>query len=400
MRARAAIAWIGAGTLAAGLALAGAAAARAASDDFAAGMRALEAERYEEAREALGRAVEADPMDGRALLLLGISELALGDATAALRHLEAARRMDPSLEETARAHEALARAHEALARARSTPPRPFRLESSAGLEFEDNVSVPEIDASSGRADGAFVADLAASYRLLDSERSVVELGYDFGQSLHFEERDADQQWHSPWIDGAHAIGALDAGLGYRFSTSTLGGDGFLNLHELRPRLGLPVRPGWTAELAVAYRNKDFLDSRDRDRDAHHVTAGMRHFFRLPDARARADAELRFEAEDARGAEFDWLGLSLGGGLRVPFAWHGEWSLDLGYRLRLRDYSNATPSIGEARLDLDHRVGVGLARRLSERVEARLDYRFSGADSNLPAADFVDNTLGLRLRVSL
>jgi tetratricopeptide (TPR) repeat protein len=422
--ARTAIGW----ALALALCVASTSSAADGPGDYAAGLEAFEAERYPEARAALERAVAADPDHARALLLLGMSELALGDAEAALVHFEAARRADPSLEQLALYHEGLAHAQavhgsearDALERSIEAdsgsrvaagargllasldpgPQRRFRLATRVGIEFDDNVTVPEIDATSDEADAAFVADLAGSYRLFDAEGAVVEAGYDFAQSLHFELSEADLQSHGVWLDGSHALGALDAGLGYRFGASTLGGDGFLHLHEVRPRLAVPVRPGWTAELAVAYLNKDFLDSGDRDRDGHHVSAGVRNFFLVPDRKVRVDAGLRFEAEDARGAEFDYLGFSAGTGLRVPFEWRGEWRFDLAYRLRLRDYSSETPSIGEARLDVDHGVGVGLVRRLTRYVEAQLDYRFTGADSNLPSADYLDNTVGLSLRVSL
>jgi tetratricopeptide (TPR) repeat protein len=393
-------------------------------------MEALEAEHYAEARAALERAVAADPRDGRALLLLGLSELALGDRDAALPHFRAARSADPSLEQLALYHEGLAlagaergaEAREALERsieadsgsrvargarellaavdAGPAARRRFRLASRAGIEFEDNVTVPEVDASSGEGDGAFVAELAGSYRFLDGERTILEAGYDFAQSLHFELSDADLQSHGVWLDGGHALGPFDAGIGYRFSTSSLGGDGFLNLHEVRPRLDIPLRPGWTVELGAGYLRKDFLDSDDDGRDAHRASAGVENFFLLADRKVRANAGLRFESEAARAAEFDFLGFSLGGGLDVPFEWRGEWELDLAWRLRLRDYTHQTPSIGQARLDLENGVGVGLVRRITRRVEARLDYRFLAADSNLPEADYVDNTVGLCVRVSL
>ncbi len=440
MRARSAIGWAAAlAALLGGLgAFAPPLASAAGSDDaaldfqleFERGMDAFEAERYAEARAALERAVAADPADGRALLLLGMSALALGDPEAAMPHFRAARAADRSLEQLALYHEGLALAEaERGAEARAAlersieadsssrvavgarallaviDPRPtalgrFRLATRAGIEFDDNVTVPEIDASSGEGDGAFVAEAAGSYRFLDSERASLEAGYDFTQSLHFELSDADLRSHGLWIDGSHALGALDAGLGYRFGAASLGGDGFLNLHEVRPRLLVPVRPGWTAELAAAYLHKDFRDSSDRDRDADHASAGVQNFLLLADRKIRVNAGLRFEAEQARGAEFDYLGSSLEGGLYVPFEWHGGWAFDLDYRLRLRDYSNETPSIGEARFDLDHGVHVGLVRRITRHAEAHLDYRFTGARSNLPEADYVDNTVGLTFRVSL
>lgn len=430
MRVRA---WIGfAATLAsllAGAATAAPARAADASEEFLLGMDAYEAGRTEEARAAFARAVEADPANGRALLLLGMTELELGRPDAAVQHFRSAPDADPSLEALALYHEGLAlaetsrvgEARAALERAilvdpgsraaagargllaaldSREPARRFRLATSLGIEFESNVSVPEIDASSGQGDGAFVADLAASYRLLRSERAAVEVGYDFAQSLHFDLREADLRSHGLWLDGSHAAGPVDLGLGYRFGTATLGGDGFLNLHELRPRLELPIRPGFGAELSVAYLNKDFLDSNDRDRDAHRASAGVESFSWLADRKVRVDAGARFEAEEARGPEFDYLGLSLGSGLHLPFAWRGEWTLELGYRLRLRDYANETPSIGEPRLDLEHGLRLSLARRIAKRVEARLDYRLTAADSNLPAADYLDSTVGLSLRLGL
>jgi len=393
-------------------------------------MEALEAGRTVEARDSLAQAVAADAQDGHALLLLGIAELELGNPDAAVPRFRAARAADPSLEQLALYHEGVAlaqadrraEAREALARSIEADPhsrvargarelleavdpgptalRRFRLSSRAGIEFDDNVSVPEVDASSGEGDGAFFAELAGSYRLIDSERTVLETGYDFSQTLHFELSDADVRAHGFWLDGTRALGAVDAGVGYRFGLTSLGGDGFLHLHEVRPRLVVPLRPGWTAEIAAGYLRKDFLDRADAGRDAHHASAGVENFFQLADRRIRANAGLRFEAEATRAAEFDYLGFSLGSGLDVPFEWRGEWALDLAWRLRLRDYSHETPSIGEARLDLENGVRVGLVRRITRQVETRLEYRLSAVRSNLPEADYVDNTVGLGVRVSL
>ena len=401
-----------------------------AADAFERGSRALDLRHYEEAREALESAVAADPSNARALLLLGITELELDHPDVAIARFEAARAADAGLAQRALYHEGLAHARagrpaaarSALEAARALDPasrtgrgadallsaaeplpvaaRRWRLSGSFGVEYDDNVTVSEIDESSGRGDGAALAEVSSAYRLLDSERGALEAGYDFSQSMHFELEEADLQTHGLWLDGSRALGRLDVGLGARVDGVLLGGDGFLLLQELRPRLGFPVRPGWTAELAAGYLHKDFLDSSDRDRDAHRASVGVDHFFRLADGRARLRAGLRFEAEDARGAEFDQLGGVLATGLRVPFEWRGSWSADLGYELRLRDYRHDTPEIAEPRRDLEQGVRVGLARRLTRRVEARLEYRLTDASSNLPSADYLDNAVGLRLGVDL
>ena len=408
-------------------------AASAADDtatDLERGTEALEGRHFEEAREALESAVEADPANARALLLLGLAELELGDPDTAIARFEAARAAEPRLAQRAFYHEGLAHAQAdrssearaALERAVAVDPtsalgrsarallgspgpfgaapRRYHLSGSFGVEFDDNVTVPEVDASSGRSDGAAVAELSGSYRLLDAERGGIEVGYDFSQSMHFHLDEADLQAHGIWLDGTREIGDCDAGLGARFDGVLLGGDGFLLLQELRPRLDIPVRAGWTAELFTAYAHKDFLASSDRDRDAHRASVGVENLFRLADGRVRARAGLRFESEDARGPEFDQLGFVFGTGLRVPFEWHGSWGTELGYQLRLRDYRHDTPEIARARRDLEQGVRVGLSRQLTRRVEARLEYRLTDADSNLPSANYVENAVGLRFRFSL
>jgi len=410
------------------------AAAAPAADDaapaFERGSQALERRHFEEARAALEEVVAADPTNARALLLLGLAELELGELDAAIGRFEAARAADPALAQRALYHEGLAharagRAAEAraaweravaidptsrvghgaqalLASREPVPaaPRRLRLSGSFGVEYDSNVTVPEIDASSGKGDGAAVADLSGAYRLLDGEGGGLEVGYDFSQSLHFHLDAADLQAHGVWLDGTTAVGACDAGLGARFDGVLLGGDGFLLLEELRPRLDLPVRPGWTAELFAGYAHKDFLESADDDRDADRASVGVENYFRLPDGRSRAHMGLRFESEDARGPEFDELGFAFGTGVRVPFEWHGSWGADLGYQLALRDYRHDTPAIAEPRRDLEQNVRVGLSRQLSRAVEARLEYHLTDAGSNLPSADYVDHTVGLRFRVGL
>jgi tetratricopeptide (TPR) repeat protein len=396
--------------------------------DLSLGLAAFELERWEEAREALSLAADADPENGSALLLLGLCELALDEPDAAVAAFRSARLVTPRLAQASFFHEGLAhsnarraaQAREALERAIELDPearlaararsllvsverraeagRRFRLSAATGVEYASNVSVPEVDASSGQGDGAAVAEISSSYRLLEGERGSAEAGYDFSQSLHFELSEADQQAHGFWLDGTRELGPVEGGLGYRFTTTTLDGDAFLNLHQVRPRLLVPLLSWWSAELSAGYLNKDFRT--DAERDAHHASLGVESFFSLPDRRPRLRAGLSFEAEDARGDEYDYLGFALGTGVRVPFTWRGEWTLDLGYRLKLRDYTHETASIGETRLDWDHGAVLGLSRKLGRHLELRTDYRLTNAVSNLPSADYLDHTVGMRLRASL
>ena len=268
-----------------------------------------------------------------------------------------------------------------------------------GVEFDDNVTVSEVDVSSDRSDVAFVAEAGGSYRFDLAERYGLELGYDFYESLYDELSSADFQSHGLWVEGTRAGGHFDTALGYRFTTSTLGGDGFLDVHEVMPRVELRPTAWWLAEPTLGWVYRDFSD--DSDRDAHRAIAGIDNLLFLPDQESFVTTGYRFEAEDARGARFDWLGFSMRTGLHLPFefAW-GENAFDASYRFRLRNYGSETPSIGERRFDHVHTLGLALTRELGRHVDARLDYRLIGSVSNLPSADFLENILTFTVGVSL
>jgi hypothetical protein len=390
------------------------AAPAAEGDALGLGLGLLEESRFEEARPLLEQAVAERPGSGAAQLALGMCELGLERPDEAIVWFERARRTDPGLEQIALydiglAHRRAGRpgeAREALERSVAVdedsrlatsarelldliepPEKRWSLAARLGVEFDDNVTVSEVDVTSDQADVAFVAEASGSYRLLQSERYELEGGYDFFQSLHADVSDADFQSHGLWLEGSRAGRSFDTSLGYRFTTTTLGGDGFLSLHEVAPRVAIEPTSWWLAEPTLGFTYKDFAD--DSDRDA------------APDRPGYALAGYRFEAEDARGAEFDWMGFSLRTGLHVPFELaRGSNALDLSYRFRLRRYANDTPSIDERRFDHVHSVGVGLTRELARSVDARLDYRFVGSVSNLPEADYLENILTFSVGVSL
>ena len=72
--------------------------------------------------------------------------------------------------------------------------------------------------------------------------------------------------------------------------------------------------------------------------------------------------------------------------------------DLAYRLELRDYANVTPSIGTERDDDRHRIRFGIEKPLLEYATARFEYRHLTSNSNLPEADYDENTVEMTLGV--
>jgi tetratricopeptide (TPR) repeat protein len=394
------------------------------------GVAYQEAGRFEDSLAVLEPAARLRPDDARVRVLLGRARLALGDADGAVTEFEAAGDDPPGFRQIAlynlgilrlRAGDRLAgrrwlvaaaaldpesvtgrRATALLAESPSTggvaPPRRWSLSGSAGFLYDDNVTSAGADFSTGIGDAGMAFDVAGSYRLLDTPDLRLEAGYDFYQSVYFDLGDFNQQLHGIELDASREFGGIEAGISYRYSLSLLGEDFLLGLHELRPSINFSPRPGWLAVAWPRFRAKHHTDSR---RNSIQGAIGTDHFFFLGDGGDYALLGMAFQSEDADGAEFDYLGFTARTGFRKPFRFlGGEFRAGIDYRFRLRDYTSATPSIGEKRHDRVHAARFHLARRLNEFTEVRLDYDLVGSNSNLPSIDYLQNAVTLSLGFAL
>jgi len=277
--------------------------------------------------------------------------------------------------------------------------RMWSLYAAAGIEIDDNVSVPQIDRASEQSDVAGVFDLGGALRLVEGPSYEAELAYDFSQSLYADLSDANLQLHMLSLGGSRDLGPVSAGLDYRFTGSTLGGDRFLLGHELFPNLAFaPVDRAYVI-VGYDFQSKDFALESARDALVHALA--IRAYVMLGERLRALSFSYRVQTEDASGREFDWDGQALGGRLWTRLAPGGfRIDVDVGYRFEWRDYESATSAVGGARRDRRHRLDLGIERRLVDPLLVRLAYEYFRSDSNLPEADYDNHILGLRIGFEL
>jgi hypothetical protein len=236
-------------------------------------------------------------------------------------------------------------------------------------------------------------------RLLEGPRHETDLSYDFSQSLYADLSDANLQLHMLSLTGSRDFGPVSAGLDYRFTGSTLGGERFLLGHELFPNLAFsPVDRAYVI-VGYDFQSKDFARESARDALAHSLV--LRAYAMLGERLRMLSLLYRVQTEDASGREFDWDGQALGGRLWTRLAPGGfAMDVDIGYRFEWRDYESPTSAVGEARRDRRHRVELGIERRLIDPLMVRLAYEYFRSDSNLSEADYDNHILGLRVGFEL
>ncbi len=391
------------------------------------GLARFDADDFTGARDAFVRALERDSGDTLLRLRLGLCDIALGDSEQAAREFERAAN-DPAHRQIALYYLGVAReqagrreeARDAFERAVALDPptaiasrawarvqvleqtedeRPWHVALGAGLLYDSNVGRPEIDRASGDPDGAGQLEFGASGELPVRDWFEIAAGYDFYQTLYFDTQDFDLQSHGFRVAAQRRLGPADAALGYVYSLSTLDAKRFLDFHELRPSLGIAPAPWWYVSLGPAWRVKRF--EQDPPRDAEQAALGLLSLFPLGDWKRHALVGLDFERENADSSAFDYRGLASQLAFHLPFAvGEREWTADLRYRFRWRDYTRAASAPDGRREDLIHSARVRLEIPIARYVAIRTEYEFEDATSDLRSADYTSHVVGVSVRFAM
>src|SRR5262245_25526382 len=310
------------------------------------GTARFEAGDFAGARDAFRRTLARDPDDAAVRLQLGRSELELGRPDDAAREFERAAQ-DPEYRQVALYNLGVAReqsgdrnaareafedalelerpntltnrawAHiQALEQAEAENEKPWHVGLGAGLLYDSNVGREEVDRQSGKADGAGLFELDASYQLPVKNWFVLTGGYDFEQSLYFDTSAFDLQSHTLHVDAARPIGRADASLSYLYSLNTLDGGRFLDFQELRGGAGFVATPWWYTSLSPALRVKRFDD--EPERDAQQGVLGLLQLFALGNWDRHLLLGIDGELEDADDRAFDYRGFTAQTALQLPF----------------------------------------------------------------------------------
>lgn len=264
-----------------------------------------------------------------------------------------------------------------------------RFSVSAGIEYDDNISVATLDQTTGESDIAAVLDFSAAYTPIKTSGTEIELNYDFYQSLHETFDDFDLQIHTFSALGSWEVGGYDAGLSYGYSRVYLGANELYDSHTVTPSLGFSGTENWYHLVSYAYQDKDFGAISGRNAEQNSISFDNFYFFM--DNKANVLLSLRAEDENAKDGELDYQGTTLKVGLSAPLM-DTDLTIKASYQHYWRDYDNTTASISEKRNDEQGLVNIDLIKPLGEGMNVKLSYEHINAESNLASADYSGNVV--------
>ncbi|MFT6286499.1 MAG: hypothetical protein ACJA09_001247 [Alcanivorax sp.] len=274
------------------------------------------------------------------------------------------------------------------------PPPRFGAEMGVGVEYDNNISVEEVDRASSESDYALTLNASLEMRQDLSDTAELALNYDYSQNSYNEFSQVDRQTHILGSDLSFKFGELDSGLSAYYISSRLDGNKFLDLYRLSPSLSGFLAKKWFARGAYVYVDKSIESSSDRDATTHAGEADLYYFRR--GLRSYFNFGYRYKDENAEADRLDYQSSSA----KIRYVHRIEMfsrlaKLELSWRYEDRYYGSQTPSISEKRADKKHRWRVNMEMPLVGKSAVRIYYGYSDFESNLPSADYNQTIVGTR-----
>lgn len=272
---------------------------------------------------------------------------------------------------------------------------PFSAKVSTGVQYDDNLSVSEIDQASSAQDYAALIDAGLGFKHKTSGKTEFSAGYDFFQSAHFERSDFDIRTHRGSVGLKQDFGRFDLGVDYNYVYSTLDNAGFLTYQLLSPYAASRLSKQFYVRAAYSYADKDFKSRPARDATVN--AGGVDVFYFIDGTTTYLLFGYKYERENAVGPEFDFNAHNLKVRLTQKFPFAGrKGSVKLGWRYENRNYDSITPSIGAIRDDKRNRFQAEVEVPLSDHIYAHAEYEYSDFNSNLPSVNYTQNLATIRL----
>lgn len=275
------------------------------------------------------------------------------------------------------------------------------VEIAAGVDYDSNISVNQLDTNTGADDFAAALELDFGVTVPAGLNTELQFGYGFSQSLHFEQSDFDLQSHLATVDLSHDFHVVEVGAAYRFAYSRLGGDPFLTMHQINPYVSKFI--GKTVYLRAGYTfaDKNFEEPvvipAPATRDAKNNAFGGDVYFFLNGVKSYIVGGYEREVEKAVSDEFDFHADNFRVRLAQRFPLGSrDAELSLGYKREDRDYDNVTPSIAAVRSDKRNRFTADLEVPITDNIFTRFEFEHGDYNSNLPSADYKQDLAGARL----
>jgi hypothetical protein len=271
----------------------------------------------------------------------------------------------------------------------------FSAVMSVGMEYDDNLSVIELDQFSSEDDISLLVDLDLRYNKALGPDTEAEFGYAYSRSFHQDFDEFDIQSHQLSADINHQFGDTKGGLTYRFFDFELDNEQLLDYQQISPYVSRLFGSQLYTRASYTYSRKDYDAQADRGRDAKTDAVDVDAYYFLDGSKLYLSASYGFRDENANAAQYDYeANIFKVGVTKKARMMDYDTKMKLSYRYEDRDYSSVTPSIGVARDDTRKRTRFSWEWDINDDINTIFEYEYNDNSSNLSSADYDQNLVSM------
>jgi len=264
-----------------------------------------------------------------------------------------------------------------------------------GLGSDSNVTVDQIDTDLGVRDSLWSFSADVNYKQKLKPRTELKVGLSHSQDRYenFSEFDLDTNFVTAEL--THDFKNVSIGGAIRYITADLDSQSFLSISQASFNASTLLSNKLFLRADYTYADKALNTFSDRDSSKHSLGADL--YFFLDGSKRYLVAGYKYQDEDAIAEQFDRKTHNLKLRYKHTFSAFERQiigRIKAGYRIR--DYDAITPSIGVIRDDERFRIGADLKLLLSDSLFVVLEYEYSDYQSNLPAVDYEQDVVALKI----
>jgi len=264
---------------------------------------------------------------------------------------------------------------------------PFRFEAEVGVRYDDNITVDQSDNTSRRGDESLLFRASFGLDFLKKKKNKLSARYSFFQSLHDELSDFDLQIHGLSLRAKTKVGKVNVAADYRFNFIRLGNDDFLEIHNIRPNIGLTIAKNTYLTASYEFRDLKFKDVSLLERNAQRHSGASKVFFLLGKGK-NITLGYKVSRHEAQTDALSYWGHTVDSGLKLPFNVASKRATyRLRYQYRQKDYSGIHALIGAKRADKRHTMRTSVRLPIGKELYAEVEYKYVISNSNLASIDY-------------
>lgn len=269
-------------------------------------------------------------------------------------------------------------------------------EVEAGVEYDSNVTVDELDSNANQGDMATTLEAGISGTWRPTDAFKLRGGYSYSRRDYQDTEAFNLALHKYFADASYNFGPFTLGANHHMADAALDGADFLELEQSSIYASRLFSGRNFLRVAATQKDKRFDQESDRNAKSDGYDVDFYRFSKS--AKSFVSIGISSEDEKAIASEYSHQSdtLRLRASHKFPIAGKDS-QFQIGYRYNTRDYVGANPLIGARREDTRSVVDAEWEVKLNKHLSLAAHAEFGDYQSNLAAANYDDTVVGIKLK---